>query len=672
MKQEQFLTVVTAEEAHRIWREALRPAPLGEEQVPLAEALGRVLAQNVISRVDVPFFDRSNVDGYAVRSEDTFGAEETEPGLLKLTGEVIHTSVAPKIELTEGMATPIATGGVIPRGADAVMMIEYTVPRDGDDSGGDTPGGVDSAGVDSGGVDSGGEGAGRIEIHRSVAPGNAISFAGTDIAAGETVLHRRTVLTSRETGVLAAIGHDTVPVFRRPRVGVLSTGDEIIPPGAEMSIGKIFDSNATIISDAIREIGCEPVRLGIVPDHMDTIRDTLTKALAECDMVMLSGGTSKGQGDLNYIVVDQMGDPGILVHGVALKPGKPLCLAMVGGTPLAILPGFPTSAVFTFHEFIAPVLRLMAGLGEEDPQQVRATLPMRVNSDKGRTEFLLVNLVAGKDGFSAYPMGKGSGSVTAFSKADGFISIGRNAEYVEAGEPVNVTLIGQEVAPAHLIVIGSQCVGLDYLLSRMSEAGFRVKFIAVGSQGGLIAAKRGECDLAGMHLLDEATGLYNAPFLDDTLHLVKGYGRKQGLLFRKDDQRLAGPAKAKDLEAALERARTDPGLLMINRNRGSGTRVLVDQLLGGAKPQGFLVEAKSHNAVAAAVAQGRVDWGIAIENVAAQLGLGFLPIVDEEYDLVIPKSRLDREPVRAMIELLRQPETRDGLRALGMILPEPA
>ncbi len=648
MKQEQFLTVVTAEKAHRIWREALCPAPLGEEQVPLAEALGRVLAQNMISRVDVPFFDRSNVDGYAVRSEDTFGAEETEPGLLRLTDEVIHTSVVPKIELTEGMATPIATGGVIPRGADAVMMIEYTVPRNGDGEGG------------------------SIEIHRSVAPGNAISFAGTDVARGETVLHRRTVLTSRETGVLAAIGYDQVPVFRRPRVGVLSTGDEIIPPGAEMSIGKIFDSNATIISDAIREIGCEPVRLGIVPDDVETIRATLLKAIAECDMVMLSGGTSKGQGDLNYIVVEQLGEPGILVHGVALKPGKPLCLAMVGGTPLAILPGFPTSAVFTFHEFIAPVLRLMAGLGEEDPQQVRATLPMRVNSDKGRTEFLLVNLVTGQDGFSAYPMGKGSGSVTAFSKADGFITIDRNAEYVDGGMPVNVTLIGQELAPADLIVIGSQCVGLDYLLSRMSEAGFRVKFIAVGSQGGLTAAKRGECDLAGMHLLDEATGVYNAPFLDDTLHLVKGYGRKQGLLFRKDDERLAGPSEDMGLEAALERARTDPGLRMINRNRGSGTRVLVDQLLDGAKPQGFLVEAKSHNAVAAAVAQGRVDWGIAIENVAAQSGLGFLPIVDEEYDLVIPKSRMEREPVRAMVDLLQQPETREGLRALGMILPEPA
>ncbi len=637
MAQQQFLTVTSAEDTHRIFREAVRPAPLGVEEIPLSEALGRVLANNAVSKVDVPFFDRSNVDGYALRAEDTFGAEETEPLFIALSDEVIHTSVVPRIEITAGMASPIATGGVIPRGADAVMMVEHTIPRNG-----------------------------GILVHRSVSPGNAISFAGTDIAAGEIVLHKRMLLTSRETGVLAAIGFDKVPVYRKPRVGILSTGDEIIAPGEAMSVGKIYDSNATIISDAVREAGCNPVKLGIVPDDRGKIRAALEKAIVDCDMVLLSGGTSKGQGDLNYEVVEEIGDPGILVHGVALKPGKPLCLALMGNTPLAILPGFPTSAVFTFHEFIAPVLRLMAGLGEEDPQRVRATLPMRVNSDKGRTEFLLVNLVEGEQGLSAYPIGKGSGSVTTFSKADGFISIERNAEYVERGEPVSVTLIGQELSPADLIVIGSQCVGLDYLLSRMSEQGWRVKFIAVGSQGGLTAAKRGECDLAGMHLLDEKSGQYNAPFLDDSLRLEKGYGRKQGLLFRSDDERLAGLT----LEDALEKARTDPGIRMINRNRGSGTRVLVDQLLKGSRPPGFPVEAKSHNAVAAAIAQGRADWGVAIEHVAAQLGLGFLPIVDEEYDLAMPKSRLERPPVQAFLKLLREPETRDGLQALGMSVPE--
>ncbi len=632
MKQEQFLNVVTAEEAHRIFREAVRPQPLGEETAPLGEALGRVLAQNIVAEIDVPFFDRSNVDGFAVRAEDTFGAEETEPVFLKLTDEIIHTSVAPRVEVTKGMATAIATGGVIPRGGDAVVMVEYTMPRDG----------------------------GIMVVH-PVVPGAAISFAGTDIASGETVLHRRTRLTSRETGVLAAIGRSGVPVFKRPRVAIISTGDEIIPPGAEMSLGKIYDSNATIIADAVREAGCEPVSYGIVPDDESRLRAVMEQALA-CDFVLLSGGTSKGAGDLNYHVVAQMGTPGILVHGVALKPGKPLCLAMLGKTPLAILPGFPTSAVFTFHEFVAPVLRVLAGQSEEQPADVTATLPLRVNSEKGRTEYLLVSLVEGSNGYAAYPMGKGSGSVTTFSKADGFIAIDRNLEILESGEVVNVTLIGKALAPADLIVIGSQCVGMDYLLSLMSEAGWRVKFIPVGSQGGLAAVRRQECDLAGSHLMDEQTGIYNAPFLDEGMELVKGYGRKQGLLFRPDDRRFAG----KNLEEALAAALADEQALMINRNRGSGTRVLIDKLIGEARPRGFLVEAKSHNAVAAAIKQGRVDWGVAIDNVAKPLQLGFIPIVDEEYDFVLAKTRLEREPVRAFLALLEREDAREGLRRLGM------
>lgn len=643
--QQQFLDVVTAEEAHARFREAVRPAPLGGEQVPLGEALGRVLAEDVISPIDVPFFDRSNVDGFAVQAADTYGAEEHAPRTLTLSGEVLHTNVAPQHTVTSGVATTIATGGVIPRGADGVVMVEHTLPE-GDDA---------------------------IRVVRAVVPGANISFAGTDIAAGETVLHRHTLLTSRETGVLAAIGLGRVTVFRRPRVAILSTGDEIIAPGAPMALGRIYDSNATIVADAVRELGAEPVPLGIVPDDEAALAARLEEALAH-DMVLLSGGTSKGAGDLNHKVVAGLGkgtpeSPGILVHGVALKPGKPLCLALVRGKPLAILPGFPTSAVFTFHEFIAPVLRIMAGRNAAAPDVVPARLPVRVNSEKGRTEFLLVHLVSGAEGQAAYPIGKGSGSVTAFSTADGYIAIDRHTELLEAGSAVEVTLIGAQVAPAELIVIGSQCVGLDHLVSRMSAQGWRVKLIAVGSQGGLLAAKRGECDLAGMHLLDEASGTYNRPFLDETLELLPGYGRKQGLLYRQDDARLAGPA-VEGAEALLAAALGAGDCLMINRNRGSGTRVLIDGLLQGAKPPGYLVEAKSHNAVAAAISQGRADWGVAIEPVARGLGLGFLPLVDEAYDFAVPHSRAHRPAVQAFRRLLADPAVRADLRKLGMTIGE--
>jgi putative molybdopterin biosynthesis protein len=286
-----------------------------------------------------------------------------------------------------------------------------------------------------------------------------------------------------------------------------------------------------------------------------------------------------------------------------------------------------------------------------------------VNSERGRTEYVLVNLVAEGDagGLVAYPMGKGSGSVTTFSRADGFVVIPRQREYLEAGENAAVQLLGPGVRPADLVVIGSHCVGLDYLLGRLQEQGFRSKFLAVGSTGGLLAAQRGECDLAGIHLLDPKTQTYNRPFVSAELELLPGYGRLQGVVFRPGDRRFEGYPAA----AAVARALADPDCILVNRNRGSGTRLLIDRLLGEAKPGGYLTEARSHNAVVAAVAQGRADWGLAIETVARAAGLGFLPVQDERYDFVVPRSRLARPAVRAFRQLLQEEQTRGALAALG-------
>ncbi len=338
--------------------------PLGDELVPLAESLGRVLSRDVAARIDVPSFDRSNFDGFAVRAADTFGATEEAPRRLRLSPEIIATGVVPQLEVVPGAASPIATGGMLPRGADAVVMVEHT------DEEGDV-----------------------LLVRRAVTPGTGVSFAGTDIGAGETVLRRGDVLTSRETGVLAAIGVGQVAVWRRPRVAILSTGDEIVAPGATMQPGKIYDSNARIIADAVRELGGEPVEMGIVPDDADRLRNALRQALSGCDVVLLSGGTSKGQGDLSYRVVAELTDPGIVAHGVALKPGKPICLAASGAKPVVVLPGFPTSAIFTFHEFVAPVIRALAGRPAESRTVVRARLAVKINSEIGRTEYMLVGLV---------------------------------------------------------------------------------------------------------------------------------------------------------------------------------------------------------------------------------------------------------------------------------------
>ncbi len=629
-EQAQFLDVVDRDAAERLWHDAVRPRTLDPERVPLSSCLGRVLSSDVIADLDVPGFDRSNLDGFAVRSADTFGAAEETPRPLRLNPEELSTGVVPRLPVEPGTATPIATGGMLPRGADAVAMVEITSLREG-----------------------------TVLVRKAVAPGTGVSFAGTDIARGELVLRRGTRLTARETGVLAAIGRAEVTVFRRPSVAIVSTGDEILAPGQPWRPGAVYDSNATILADSIRELGALPVWIGIVGDD-EAHLDAVLEAAIECDVALLSGGTSKGAGDLSYRVLARR-SPGIVVHGVALKPGKPVCLGAVGTTPVAILPGFPTSAIFTFHEFVAPLLRLLTGLRPEDRGATDATLPVRVNSERGRTEYLLVSLIDGPHGLAAYPMGKGSGSVTAFSRADGFVVIPKNQEYFDAGEPVSVTPLGRGTAPADLVAIGSHCVGLDALLGLLAADGITSKTLWVGSQGGLTAAARGECDLAGIHLLDPKTDTYNVPFIPPGVRLLPGYGRLQGVVFRPDDPRFAGRSLADIFPSALD----DPHCVMVNRNRGSGTRVLLDSLLDGRRPPGHAVEARSHNAVAASVAQGRADWGIAIAPVAASYALGFLPLRAERYDLAIPTDRWDRPPVAAFRRLLASPDARCRLAELG-------
>jgi len=640
MKQQQFLNLVSAEEAEDRFWEAVQPQPLGEEMVLLEDAHRRILAGDVVARHNVPYFDRSNFDGFALRAEDTFGAQETAPVLLKLNPEILACGVVPQQDVAPGTATTISTGGVLPRGADGVMMIENTFPANNAESG-----------------------TNMIQVLKPIAPNAGVSLAGSDIGAGEVVLRIGEHLGYRETGTLAALGEAEVKVWKRPKVAVISTGNELIAPGEQMEMGKIYDSNSTVIAHAVEELGCEAIRFGIVPDEEAQLESVLRIALA-LDFVLLSGGTSKGEGDLNYRVFEKFRNPGILVHGVSLKPGKPLCLAVLEGTPAAILPGFPTSSTFTFSKFIAPILRKLAGLAPERSSQVKAKVPLRLNSDKGRTEFNLVHLVRNEDGFSAYSTGKGSGSITGFARADGFMEIPRNTEMLEAGEETTIHLLGESARPPDLMIIGSHCVGLDFLIGEMQKLGVSCKFLAVGSLGGVLAAQRGECDLAGTHLLDEASNQYNRHLLTPELDLIKGYRRSQGLLFRKDDSRFA--LVKQNFEETIRQLMEDKNVRMINRNLGSGTRVLYDRLLLEQRPSGFFQEAKSHNSVAAAIAQKRADWGIAIHSVAEDSGLAFFPMQDEEYDFIIPQKRLKRTEVRQFLNLLQQPNIQLQLNKLGL------
>ena len=633
-RQEQFLTVMSREEALAAFRAGVPHAALPPETAPLAESVGRVLARDVASPIDVPPFDRALVDGFALRAADTEGANAARPRRLLLNREILACGIAPALPVAAGTATPIATGGVIPRGADAVVMVEQTEFF---------------------------EDALAIDVTNPVRPGQFVGYAGADMAFGETVLRKGTVVTAREIGMLAACGLSEIAVVRRPRVAVLSTGDEIVAPGEALRPGAIYDSNGAIVAASVAENGGEAVPLGIVRDDEAALERALREALTRADLVVLSGGTSKGAGDVSHRILSRLGKPGILVHGVALKPGKPLCLAVAEGKAVVVLPGFPTSAMFTFHEFVVPLVRALAGLPPREEEAVPARLPQRLASELGRTEFVMASLARGQDGPVALPLPKGSGSVTAFSQADGFFAVPAARSGMEAGETVSVVRLGAGVRPPDLTIIGSHCIGLDRMVGLLAEGGFRARTVWVGSAGGLAALRRGECDLAAMHLLDPEPGRYNAPFLEPGMVLAPGWRRLQGVVFREGDARFEGRSAAD----AVSAARADPDSVMVNRNAGSGTRLLVDGLIGAARPPGFWNQPRSHNAVAAAVAQGRADWGVAIASVARAYGLGFLPLAQEHYDFAYREAEREKPALAAFLALLGTDPAEAALTELG-------
>jgi len=638
-QQKQFLDVISPDLAKTRFESAVLLTP-SEEMIDLNQALGRTLSRDVLAKVNVPSFDRSNLDGFAVKASDTIGAEEHSPITIQLLESPISAGSIPDQEIVPGLAASIATGGMLPRGTDAIVMLENADIRDN-----------------------------KLVVLKAVSPGTGIAFAGTDVSSGQIILYQGDLLTSRETGILAAIGETQIHVWKRPKVAIISTGNEIIAPGQTMIPGKVFDSNARIIADAVKELGGEPLELGIASDDLSQLREKIQQALSVADMVLLSGGTSKGEGDLSYQVVYELDDPGVIVHGVALKPGKPICLAASQGKPVVVLPGFPTSAIFTFHEFVAPVIRQLAGLSPSSRSIETAELSVRVNSEIGRAEFLLVRLLEKsqnktsdqKPTLAAYPIGKGSGSVTTFSNADGFVRIDQPIELLESGSEVEVQLISPNTKPADLVIIGSHCMGLDLIMSLLKRKGIQVRFMSVGSSAGLIAVKRGQCDIAGMHIFNPENNSYNQHCLSPDLRLITGYRRKQGLIFRKGDQRFLG----NNAKQVIDQVKNDASCLMINRNLGSGTRVLIDQLLDGCKPNGYLIQTNNHRAVFAAIQQQGADWGVATQALTED-STGFLSIQDECYDFMVSESKLQKKSVQIFIELLKDKDLQVSLAKLGL------
>jgi putative molybdopterin biosynthesis protein len=407
-----FRKLLTFDEAKKVIESQFKPKPLGVEEVPLLAASNRILAQNVRAQVDVPPFNRSTVDGYAVRAEDTFGAEENRPIVLHVSGTV-NIGELPETTVRKGEAAEIVTGAPIPEGADAVVMVEYASRKGAD-----------------------------VAVFGAVASNENIMKAGSDVKKGEIVLRKRRPLGSREIGVLAALGNAKTKVYTVPRIAVLSTGPEITEPGNKLLPGKIYDINAYTLCAAVLESGGNPIYLGVFPDMADELHEALVRALACSDMVVTSGGVSVGPKDIMPKTVNALGQPGIIVGGIALKPGKPTTVASVAGKPVFSLPGHPTSALLTFQLFARPLIQRMSGGKYERPPGVKALASMRMFPAKGRRTFVMVTLKHNKrEGLIAEPVPTAlSGAITTLANADGFVEIAEDVQFIDAGEPVVVKL----------------------------------------------------------------------------------------------------------------------------------------------------------------------------------------------------------------------------------------
>ena len=407
-----FRKLMTLDEAQKVIEDQFKPAALGEEEAVLLEAYNRVLNEDVVSTLDIPPFNRSTVDGYAVKAEDTFGAEENQPVALKVCG-IVNVGEQPKVVLAKGEAVEIVTGAPIPEGADAAVMVEDTEREDA-----------------------------QLHVFSAVTVNENVMKRGSDIKKGEVVLKKGQVLGSSEIGVLAALGLTTAKVSKIPIVAVLSTGGEVTEPGKVLTAGKIYDINAYSLSTAVIESGAKPVYFGVVADDKAALSKALRTALASADMVITSGGVSVGPRDYTPQIVDSLGKPGIVVYGIAVKPGKPTTVGFVGDKPVFSLPGHPTSALLIFYLLARPLIQRLAGRPLTGMKMIRAVAGARMFSAKGRRTFVMVKLVFDKDcRLIAEPVETGaSGAITTLTKADGFVEIPENHQFLDADEEVTVVL----------------------------------------------------------------------------------------------------------------------------------------------------------------------------------------------------------------------------------------
>lgn len=624
-----FLDTLSLDEARRKILASLEGSGLSrmpEEVIRVADSCGRVTSRAVFARYSSPFFHSAAMDGYAVRFGETFSATETTPILLKL-GE---------------QARYVDTGDPMPEGFNAVIMIEDVNLAEG-----------------------------AIEIYAPVTPYQHVRPIGEDIVATELIIPENHVIRPIDIGAMLASGHLDVAVRKRPLVAVIPTGTEIIEPEVVRhrppEPPEIIEYNTHVLGGLARELGADPVREAVVRDDLDTLTGAIGEALDRSDIVLVNAGSGRGTEDFTAAAIARLGE--LLVHGVSMKPGKPLIAGVVRGKPVFGIPGYPVSAYLTFRCFVEPVIRTMLGVAEEEAQTIGAVLSRQVASVMGVDEFIRVKVGVVGGRHIATPVGRGAGLLMSLVRADGIVRIPAECEALSAGAEVRVSLLRNPDEIGNTIVcIGSHDNTLDVLANVLKKTCPRLSLSSahVGSMGGLMALKRGEAHIAGTHLLDEQSGEYNVPFLkklftDRKISLVNLVYRQQGLLVRRGNP--------KGVHGFEDLAREE--VTFVNRQAGSGTRLLLDKHLRdkGIDPRrirGYERDEFTHMAVASSVLTGLADAGLAVYSSAKALGLDFLPVAEERYDLAVPSEFLDMEKIGVLLRIIREDdEFRRTVESLG-------
>lgn len=619
----EYLTNVPLEQARREYLELLEHQGFEPQTqvIPVYESCGRVTAEAVYAHICAPHYTASAMDGVAVCARDTFGATETTP-----------------VTLHPEQFTVLDTGDPVPEGRDAVIMVEDLVKNED----------------------------GSITIHAAAAPWQHIRQIGEDVCAGEMILPGHMTVTPAAIGAMIAGGVLELRVIRRPVVGIIPTGNEIIPPCTDPRPGDILEFNGSIFSAMVRQWGAEPVVYPIVPDDFDRIKAMVEKASDQCDMVILNAGSSAGREDFSAQVIRQLGQ--VLYHGIAIKPGKPAILGCRGKTAILGVPGYPVSGIIVIEQFLKPLIEHWLKTAAQPEHYAQATLTRPVVSGLKYQEFVRVRMGAVGGRLMASPLSRGSGVVSSFMKADGILEVPQGLEGYEAGEEVTLRLLSpMEKLRNTLVVIGSHDPLLDELADMLHLGDPRLYMSSshVGSMGGIMAIRRGEAHMAGCHLLDTADGTYNRSFIrkyfpKGDVKLISCVGRQQGLMV----------ARGNPLNICSFADISRQGIRYVNRQKGSGTRILTDYLCSREKVEpsdvyGYTREELTHTSVAAQIACGSADVGMGIYSAAKLYDLDFIPICIEKYDLIIPDHAWDSPMVQQLLTILRSDAFREKILSMG-------